>query len=177
MHEQLIEIGHAAWLGADIESQRIYVGNRYQGGHALLWYEYNDGQFSVVRRAFTRPFDAPTGERFVATMNARLLPNRFQGVNEYEVDITVETIGAEGEVIQAILGIGSSYNNPYTFSWQADSYLFNPLNFDIVYLCDGNVIMRLRLMPGCPMMNAPYYFWLWDIDNRQFVAHMGLKLR
>jgi len=175
MHEQLTAIGHAAWLGTDQENQRIYVGNRYRGGHALLWYEYSDGWFSVVHRAFTRSFDAPSGERFVATMSARLLPDILQNVNVYEVDITIEAIGEEREILQEILGIGSNYKNPPSFSWQPDSNSFNPLNFDIVYLAGGNIIMSLRLGPGGSMMNDPHYFWMWDIDSRQFVEHMGLR--
>ena len=175
IHEQLTAIGHAAWLGADQESRRIYVGNRYRGGHALLWYEYNDGWFSVVHRAFTRPFDAPTDERLVVTMNARLLPYTVHSGNEYEVDITIETTGAEREVLQEIWGVSSSYSDPPFFSWQAGTCSFNPLNFDIVYLAGGNVIMSLRLAHGGSMRNDPHYFWLWDTGGRRFVEHMSLR--
>jgi len=172
MHEQLMGIGHAAWLRADQERQRIFVGNRYRGGHAHLEYKYLDGEFIVVRRGFSRPFDTATGERFLVRMDARLLPNVFQGVNDYEVDIIIETL--DGEAIQEILGLTSSYRYSRTMTWDIILDLFNPLNFQVEYLW-GTIKMGLRLSPGGSLMNDPHYFWVWDEYDSQFVANRDLE--
>jgi len=164
MHEQLMGIGHSAWLGADQERQRVYVGNRNLGGHAHLEYEYRNGEFFVVRRGFTWPFDTPTGERYVIIMDARLLPNVLEGINDYEVDIIIETIS--GEIVQEILGLTSSYR--YSRTMTCDIFcLFNPLNFHVYAL--GAIKMGSRYSPDGSLMDDPHYFWLWEPETGQFV--------
>ena len=172
MHEQLMKIGHSAWLKADQDIQRIYVGNRYRGGHSHLEYEYRDGEFFVTRRSFMRPFDSSTRERYVVIIDAQLLPNTLQGVNNYEVDILIETI--DGEVVQEILGLTSSYRYSRTMTWDIEIDPFNPLNFHVEYFW-GAIKMGLRFAPGGSLMNDPHYFWLWDSDVGQFVENRMLE--
>ncbi|MCL2198313.1 MAG: hypothetical protein FWB80_05275 [Defluviitaleaceae bacterium] len=173
LHEQLVQIGHAAWLGADQERQRIYVGNRYSGGHHVLEYEYDDGVFSVVYRGLSQVFDCAT-ERFVVTKHAHLVPDILDNTNVYTVNITIETTVINSEVIQEFTELGSSYMNPPLFGWQPHPNDFNPLNFHVEYL-RGSIIMGLRKVPGGSLMNDPHHFWIWDAEERQFAEHTGLR--
>ena len=174
LHEQLMEIGHSASLWIKEEEQFIRVHNRYRGGHATLRYEYKNGGFSIIGRGFMRPLYRYTGEQYFATMDARLGPTTIQGMNHYEADITIEII-AGGGVIQEILAMSLSYNNPPMFSWQPDTNSFNPLNFDFHYLGNGILLMSLRNSPGGSMMNDPHYFWLWDSEKSKFVESIFLQ--
>jgi len=175
LSEQLMEIGHSAWLTADRELRRIYVGNRRSNGNSQIEYEYRSGELVVVRRSFIQGFYTESGEILAVSADMRLLPGTAQNLNQYEVDIIVETLGDEVVVVQEIMGLYSSYNNPRLFSWQPEANSYNPLNFDIMELTGGQIILHLRFDPGGSLMNDPHYYWIWDSEKRQFSPHMELR--
>ncbi|MCL2187210.1 MAG: hypothetical protein FWC16_02950 [Defluviitaleaceae bacterium] len=176
LHHQLTALGVASELHADAQSQSVRVWQRNFYGGTSVDYTYYEGEFFPMRRHIGLGFRPNETHVWQAVnMDAQLLSAPNATRRNYEVHISIEIEGIDSDETQEITGLSVSYNNPPLFGWEPHRNDGNPLNFNVVNLLDGNIIMQLHQNTGGSLMNAPHYFWLWDEEARLFVPHEGLR--